>query len=211
MIRTLLCLGTLFSFAGFARPAYADFTIGDPRGDFLSTYTGPAGGDLDVIRAGVNFTGSEFQFRATFDAAVGTTPGAFYVFGLDRGQGTARFGAFAPNVVFDSVVIVRPDGTGTVNNILGGPVTAFTATISGNTLSADIAAALLPSRGFAPGQYTWNLWPRVGSGSNAQISDFAPDNNNVQVTSTPAPASAFLLAFGAIGLAVKRVRRQPAA
>ena len=212
MSRTVLCLGTLFVLTGDCSPAFADFTIGDPAGDILSTYTGPTGADLDVLRAGVNFTGQQFQFRATLAGPVGTTAGAFYVFGLDTGRGTARFGAFAPNVLFDSVVILRPNGTGQITDIIGASTTILTPasiSISGNTISADFSASLLSSRAVTPDRYTWNLWPRVGAGSNAQITDFAPDNDNAPVTTSPAPASAFLLAFGAIGIAFRRARKQP--
>lgn len=224
MPRSVWFLITLSVLTGFCHPCRADFTISDAAGDFLSTYTGPQGGDLDVIRAGVNFTGSQFQFRATLNAPVGTTAGAFYVFGVNRGQGTARLAGGTPSlgadILFDSVVILRPNGTGQVNELVTPTAVtqlpASTVVINGNTISADISAALLPSRGFSQDQFTWNLWPRVAppqgvTASNALISDFAPDRGNAIVTSTPAPATVFLLAFGAAGFAVRGVRNRRAA
>lgn len=197
---------------GLARPAAAGFVV-DARGDFLPTYTGPKGADLDVLRADVAFAGDRFLFTGSFDGPVGTTPGAFYVWGLDRGQGTARFAGgsppLAPNVVFDSVVVVRPDGTGQVNDLIAGTSSVLPASaiaISGGTINATVPVGLLPTRGLSADRYTWNLWPRVGAGSNTQISDFAPDGSNVQVSVVPAPASVALMGLGGL-CAVRFCRR----
>lgn len=194
----------------------------DPANDFLATYVGPQNADVDVLSAQVTFTGTSFVLSATMNGnilnnGVPNTPGATYVWGFDRGQGTARFAAIAPGVLFDSVVVLRPDTTVTVNRIVGGPpATNFgvgTAIINGATISATIAASELPllSPGFASQeQFTWNLWPRVGAGNNNQISDFAPNNSNVPVTSVaPEAGSLALLALGGVGFAAMvRVRRR---
>jgi len=179
--------------------------IVDPTNDFLPTYTaGPKNGDMDVTGVGVTFDGSRFVLTATLNGPLGTTPGTLYVFGVDRGQGTARFGALAPGVLFDSVVILKADGTGTVNRIVGGGSSALSAgdvTVSGDTITATVLDSLLPSLGRAPADYTFNLWPRLGAGNNNQISDFAPDNANIGVTATPEP-STLVLAGVAVPLAL---------
>lgn len=204
---------------GLARPAPAGF-VTDARGDFLSTYTGPRGDDLDVLRADVAFDGDRFRFFTELAGPVGTTPGALYVWGLDRGQGTARFAGgsppLVPNVVFDSVVVIRPDGTGQVNDLVAGTSTQLPASaiaISGGAIDAVVPAALLPTRGLAADRYTWNLWPRVGAGSNAQIADFAPDDRNERVSAAPEPASLTAMAVGgllAVGIG-RRAGRRPGA
>ena len=84
----------------------------DPPNDFVPTFAGPKNGDLDVIAAEVQFDGSNFFLHATLNGPVGTTPGGIYVWGFNRGGGTQGFPVIAPGVLFDRVVILRPDGTG---------------------------------------------------------------------------------------------------
>lgn len=192
--------------------------ITDATGDFLTTYIGPKNGDVDVVRAfaGYDPGSNRFSFSGTFAGAVGTTPGAFYVWGLNRGAGTERFVAGSPSVgqgvLFDAVVFLRPDSTARVIRFIGSTNTftelaAGTATISGNTISGSIDGSLLPSTGFANAAYTWNLWPRTGA-TNDTIADFAPDRSNVQVSAVPEPETYALLAMGlgVIGF-VKRRRK----
>jgi hypothetical protein len=195
-------------------------SISDPVGDFLTTYTGPQGADLDVVSSEVTLNGSQFFFSATLAGAVGTTTGASYVFGLDRGQGTQRFVASTPStgvgVFFDSVVILRPDGTGQFNDLLNSAnSTALTGiSVSGNQISGTFNASLFPSTGFALSAYTWNLWPRVSSVSGtAGISDFAPDASNASVAPVPEPTSmSALLAAAGFGVVFKagKARRKKA-
>lgn len=204
----LALAGALFLAAAPARAA-----IIDPTGDFLPSYSFTQGADLDVTAANVTFDGSRFTLSATLAGAVGTTAGAFYVWGLNRGAGTARFGAIAPGVLFDAALALRPDGTGTFTDIAAGTAATTLATgsvqISGNTITGILPAALAPSRGFAVTDYAFNLWPRLGAGSNNQISDFAPDNSSFRATAVPEPASLSLLGLGVAGMAALR-RRRPA-
>ncbi len=186
--------------------------INDPIGDFLPTYIGGRGGDLDVVKADVTLIGNNrFNFFAQLNGNIGTTPNGFYVFGLDRGAGTERFVGGVPSVgagvFFDSVVIINPNGTGTVNLLgLGGGATNFSVSaLSGNTFSFTLAASLFPTQGRALADYGWNLWPRDGNG-NAHISDFAPDASTPHVSVIPAPPTAMLLGLGLVGLAASRRR-----
>lgn len=180
----------------------------DPAGDLLSTFTGPHNGDLDVVFADFTYDPSTDTFLFTSDQAdfIGLTAGAQYVWGIDRGQGTERFVGGTPSVgagvKFDSIVILRPDTTVTVRDLISGVATNFgagKATVSGQTISAQIAGSLLPTFGagfLTKHQYTTNLWPRGPGAGNATISDFAPDASNFQVRVVPEPASLAMLALG---------------
>ena len=170
----------------------SDSVVADPIGDFLTTYVGPKGGDLDVVTAQVTFTGTEFVFSGTMNAPIGTTTDGFYVWGLDRGLGN-KIADFAqiglPDVIFDLVVIAQPPGgpPALVNDLNAGvatPLPPTAVTITGNTIAVRVPLSLLPSNGFSPEQYMWNLWPRWGGipMSDPQISDFAPNKRNSIVT-----------------------------
>lgn len=197
--------------------AHAAF-VPDAQGDFLATYTGTQGGDLDVLFAyGLyNAPTKSFEFGATMAAPIGTTAGALYVWGINRGGGTERFTAGAPSigagVRFDAVVLYNA-GTGStqLNLFNGQPATtlaAGTVVATGNSLTLKLDAALLPGvNNFSYGQYGWNFWPRQGAGQNVQISDFAPNASTpTVVTSVPEPASALMLAAGLGALLIWRRR-----
>jgi hypothetical protein len=161
----------------------------DPVGDFLSAYAGPARGDLDVVMAGAFLSGpDEVVLSGTHAGLIGTTPGAAYVWGIDRGAGAELLTMLDPpvgeGVVFDAVVVVLPDGTGSFIDLAGGgapqALDPSSVSISGPTISVTLPRSLLPSQGFDFADYAYNLWPRfapdgVDPGDNTQISDFAPD------------------------------------
>jgi len=212
VLRALIASGALFAAAGAAQASI----VTDPLGDFLPSYTGPQGADLDVLSAEVvlDTTAGTFSFSGTMAGAVGSTVGGFYVFGLDRGEGTERFVSGSPSigagVRFDMVVILRPDGSGTVSDIVGGVTTQLapgSALISGDSISSiPLPLSLFPTRGLDLEAYTWNLWPRIaGVTGNASVPDFAPDGSNAGVTVVPAPAGGAMLALA--GLAAARRRR----
>ena len=183
----------------------------DAAGDFLSTYAGVAGGDLDVLKAMVTYKpgARTFLFEATMNGAIGTTASAAYVWGINRGAGAAAFAGFGlTDVLFDAVVVVNADGSARVTGTTPATVLpALSASIIGNSFSLEIAESLLPSRGFGVADYTWNLWPRVQSVAGfTGISDFAPDTTNAAV-GVPEPASLALAGAALVGLGWARRRR----
>lgn len=196
------------------QPAQAA-AVSDAIGDYVVGYNGSTVGDLDVVSASVSYdpTTAIFRLDSTFNAAIGSSPGGFYVWGFNRGSGTARFEANGlNNILFDSVVRLNNDGTGVVTLIAPAFSTTDIApgsvTITGNHMVAEIAAGMLPSAGFAPESFTWNLWPRDGAvtAGFTQISDFAPDTFNVGVQVVPLPSAAWLFGsmLGWLGLVRNR-------
>jgi hypothetical protein len=200
---------------GAAAPAAHALGVLDMTGDFLPSYTGPHGGDLDVVGSFVTYNPitDMFVFAGIMDADIGTTPDSFYVWGVNRGAGTAGFASLGiNNVLFDAIVRFNGDGSGTVTGT--SPPTALpagTAKVVGSTIIGQVSGSLLPTRGFAKSDYSWNLWPRAaGITGNAAISDFAPDNANLPVTAlspVPEPASAALLLLG-LGVLLPALRKR---
>lgn len=215
MIRSLLVAGMMTI---VAVPAAA-VTRTDATGDFLATYTGAHGGDLDVLKYSTSIVGSDFVISSTMNGAIGTTAGGIYVWGVNRGKGTAGFGASLglTKVLFDSVIVLQPDGKGlTVVFNTGGPPTitplaAGSITIVGDTITGTIPIAFFPSDGFDAPHYGFNLWPRLAGGTVANIADFAP--NDGTINSIPEPASWALLVagFAVVGGTMRRWSRMPAA
>ncbi|MGL6043049.1 MAG: PEPxxWA-CTERM sorting domain-containing protein, partial [Sandaracinobacteroides sp.] len=207
-----LCAAMLVPLA----PAIA--ATADPAGDFLPSFVGPQNGDLDVLSIDAAFASNKVVLSATVAADIGTTAGALYAWGIDRGQGAALFVGGAPSigagVLFDSVLVVRPDGTGNFLDLLN-PANNFalpvgSVSISGAAITAVVALSGIPSTGFSVADYGYNLWPRAPGAGNAFVSDFAPDASTIKASGVvPEPASwALMIAgFGLVGVAV-RGRRQ---
>ena len=181
--------------------------MSDPIGDFLPSYTGPHGADLDVIAVDPIFDGGTFTLRSTSAGAIGTTPGGIFVWGVNRGSNTAGFGALAPGVLFDAVIVGNPAGVSRVSvNGVATVLPSSAVTFSGAMLSIAVPLSLLPSTGFAAADYMFNLWPRSGAGGTAVISDFAPDNSDVAASFVPEPSTAALVLLGLAGLFAARRR-----
>ena len=216
-VAVALCLAALTTSASAV-------AVTDTLGDFLPTFVPgddpTTHSDVDVISSEVRYNPGEnlFQFIGTHAADIGTSldnlgnPGGFYVWGLDRGQGTERLAAIVDGVLFDSVVVLTAAGTGFFLDLIpvgATPVPIDPVTISGPTISAFVPGSIIPSLGvFAPEDYTWNLWPRflldnsLGQifTDNAAVSDFAPDASNAALTLVPEPLTLANIAIGLIAL-----------
>jgi hypothetical protein len=213
---TNLCALTgLFCAALLAPIAPVVEQTSDPAGDFLPTYVGPQADDLDVLSIDAVIHGSKLTLSATLAGAVGTTAGAVYVWGIDRGQGTALFVGGTPSigagVLFDSVLVLRADGTGLFNDFLNAAnsfsfgASSGIVSVSGNSIVGTVALASIPSTGFATIDYGYNLWPRAPGAGATFVSDFAPDASTIKASVIPEPASwALMIAgFGIVGGALR--------
>ena len=217
MRNLFLAVAALAATPGVASAA----TVTDATGDFLPTYTaGPRLADLDVTSFSVNYNAATqfFTLGATFAGAIGAVGAltdGIYVIGVNTGTGPLRpFAALGQgNVIFNQAITLRKDGTGNVGATVLDPANI---SIAGNIITARIALSLLPSTGFRPEQYGFNLWPRLGTGNNNQITDFAPENANLSVeglqTAVPEPATwgVTLLGLGAVGAVLRRRRPRAA-
>jgi hypothetical protein len=171
--------------------------ISDSEGDFLATFTGPQNPGLDVVGHSVTLVGDRAIFYGRMAGPIAPTAaiGGLYLYGVDRGQGTTRFlggtPIIGPNVRWDLIVRINPNGTGLVNNQVAGVITPLNPAdiaIEGNELIASVPLALLmPSATRPPCEWTYNLWPRTAIivGQNQHVSDLAPDDGNSPVQTVP--------------------------
>lgn len=208
-----------------ATAASASATVVDPAGDLLASYTGPADADIDIRSGDVAFDGTSFLFTATVASAIDATSGQLYAWGINRGSGTARIDLLrdpdiAPNILFDAVLVMLPNGLLSVVTVpsAGAPtVTNFAAgtTITGDTLSASVPLSLLFSTGFAPEDYTFGFWSRIRvnptvDGTNNEIADFLQGSGSLNARAVPEPATwlTMLLGFGVVGGVIRSSRRR---
>jgi hypothetical protein len=219
MRRTYLLAAALS--AAVTTPAAA--TVVDPAGDFLATYGGPQSGNVDVLSASATSDGTNLFLSAVLNGTVGAS-GSLYVFGINRGAGTARLAGGSPSVgasvLFDAVAVLFPDGTSRIATFPAAGAPTITnlpgaVTVSGNTISGTFALSLLPSTGFDPANYTYTLWSRqrvnpAADGTNVEIADFGPA---ILASAVPEPGSwlMMLLGFGVIGSLLRRGKPAPLA
>lgn len=207
-VRKLVC-AALATLAATASPAHAT-TVFDAVGDFLPGFIGPNSPDLDVTSFSVSYnsTSSTFILGASFAGAINPSTAGIYVIGANTGTGViAPFASIGQaNVIFNQAITIRKDGTGSIGATALAP---GTITLSGNTLSVLIPLSLLPSTGFAPELYGFNLWPRIGTGNNNQISDFSPENATL-AAGVPEPGTwlLMLVGFTLVGTAMRYRRRR---
>lgn len=195
-VRPLLLVATGLFLTAWASRVAAD-EIADPVGDILPTYTGPYAPGMDVVAHQVTLAGDRVIFYGRMDGPIAPTQafGGLYLFGIDRGLGTPRFlgpaapPVIGPNVVWDSILRINPDGTGLFNNVVAGIVTPLDRAdivINDNEFVASVPLSLLsPAATRPPCEWTYNLWPRNGIGRNVQVSDLAPDDGNSPFQSLP--------------------------
>jgi hypothetical protein len=207
MRKLLLVAGAIVTLAG-AGAAHAS-SITDPTGDFLGSFVGNHDPDLDVTGFAVSYNAATttFTLNATLAGAINPALPGLYVIGVNTGTGVAApfAGIGAPNVIFNQVAVVQKTGATTIG------ANALTATILDNTFSLLVPLNLLPSTGFTPENYGWNLWPRNGLGNNNQISDFAPNNSTLAAIPEPGTWAMMLVGFGALGAILRRRRTAMAA
>jgi hypothetical protein len=200
MPKALLAAGAALALAA-AVPAHAT-AIDDPVGDFLPTFIGTHDADLDVTAFSVSFddVAMAFNFSATLAGDIDPSKAGFYVIGANTGTGTIRPFADvgAPKVIFNQAIVVQKTGAAAVG------ANPLSAVIDGDSFSLVVPLALLPSTGFAPERYGFNIWPRIGFGNNNQISDFAPDNANISAVPEPAAWALMIMGFGLLGTALRR-------
>ena len=210
--------------AAMAAATSASATVVDPVNDLLATYTGPVSGDVDIMSGDVAFDGTSFLLSATLASDIDAVPGQLYAWGIDRGAGTPRIDLLrdpdiAPDIVFDAVLVMLPNGVLTVVTIPVAGAPTFTTVIggtvvNGDTLSATIPLSLLFSTGFAPEDYTFGFWSRIRvdptvDGTNNEIADFLLGSGTINARVVPEPATwlTMLLGFGVVGSVMRRGRK----
>lgn len=171
----------------------------DASDDLLPSYTGARDADLDVVQADVVIDplAQTITFAGTMRGPIDTRSPKLYVFGIDRGRGSAgrdlvfqgplggepKIGA---GVLWDAAVALTAGGQALLFDVLNPglvPLPNVAVTVNGNQITATVPLALFPSQGFKLKEYTYNLWPRSElSLANTVLSDFAPDDGDAPVS-----------------------------
>jgi len=172
---------------------------------------------MDALSSQVtlNLANNTLTLTATVNGAIGTTLDGAWVWGLDRGQGTERFllgtPSFGPGVKFDSVIALSNQTGSFVDLISGAPPQSLPSSsvkVNGDTISATVPLAMIPSEGFAAKNYTWNFWPEALLAQPLYVSDFAPDARNAILTVVPEPSSLAFVVLGMVVVAATRMRKK---
>jgi PEP-CTERM motif len=202
LARTAVVAATLLFSVNIAQAV----TVADATGDFLPGFVGDKDADLDVTSFSVSYDAvtSSFLLGAVFAGVIDPTKVGRYVIGVNTGTGVnSPFAAIGQaNVRFNQTVTIQKDGTGAVGTT---SLAAGSVLVVGNQFIARVPLALLPTTGFTPLQYGWNLWPRNGGAGVAAISDFAPENALLAISPIPEPAAwlMLLVGFGVAGGALR--------
>ncbi len=167
---------------------------------FLSTYTGPRNGDVEIASASATIDGADLVLSATTEAPIGTTPGAVYVWGVNT-VGASAPAPFAPegfgNILFNNAITASPGGAG--------------VTVAGDTITDAIALSSLKDVALSPEQFGISLWPVVGTGFSG-FAEFAPGNGTFtpSVAAVPEPANwaLMIVGFAGVGAAMRAARRK---
>jgi hypothetical protein len=196
--RSMKPLAAALCVAGFAAQTPA-LPFLDASNDLLPTYAGAKDADLDVVQADVVIDpqAQTITFSGTTRGNIDTRSPKLYVFGIDRGRGTAGRdlifqGAIGgepkigSHVLWDSAAALTAGGLAFFFDALNPglvPLPDVHVGINGNQITATLPLALFVSQGFRLKEYTFNLWPRSElSLVNTVVSDFAPDNGDAPVS-----------------------------
>jgi hypothetical protein len=212
MIMRLILTTSLAALALVAGTGTAQaVTVSDATGDFLPGFVGTQDADLDVTSFSVAYDNvtSTFLLGAVFAGAIDPAKVGRYIIGVNTGTGViAPFGGIGQgNVRFNQAITVQKNGTGTVG---ATALAAGSILVVGNQFIARVPLALLPSTGFSPTQYGWNIWPRNATAGVAGISDFAPENALLAISPVPEPAAwlTMMVGFGVVGGAMRLRNRK---
>lgn len=212
-------------------------TVTDGSG-ILNTFSGnPDSPDLNAVSATATFDSNNIFLSATMAGAIGLTAATsqaaggtdqgVYIWGVDRGAGTAlldnptgltdttvRVGA---GVTFDAFILLNNlfNGQGDATVVLldqnanffsATQLAAGSVTFSGDTINLIVPLADLPSQGFNVADFGFNIWPRLnGTHDNTLVASFLPSDHDFQGSAVPEPA-AWTLMIGGFGMAGAMLR-----
>jgi hypothetical protein len=167
------------------------FAIKSPR--FYELYMGPKEPQFNavattgvLVHRGGGPGGDTFDFTGTVAGRLTESVPTVFVFGINRGAGKSP-GPFTDRgvVVFDSVVTVSIGPTGVVGAVnVSGKSTILPSQdvrVVGSSVAVAVPASLLPSTGFSPGQYQFNLWVNNPQATAEPIASFVPENRDIPV------------------------------
>jgi hypothetical protein len=234
-VTALACVTTLAASAARAT------TVTDGSG-ILNTFSGsPYSPDLNAVSASAVFNSNDVFLSATMAGAIGLTAAksqahggtdqGIYIWGVDRGAGTALLDhptgltdtstPIGAGVNFDAFIDLNNlfNGTGDgfvvlldehANFVSKTDLAAGSVTFSGDTINVVVPLSLLPGQGATVADYGYNIWPRLnGIQSNALVASFLPSDHDFNASAVPEPAAwaLMIMGFGMAGGMVRARRR----
>lgn len=159
---------------------------------FAASYTGPKLDQFNPTAAGVLLLPKDrIELGAIMRGPIDRPEPVTYVWGLNRGGGTARNDGFGPSgVAYDAYVsVTRANGaiTASVTDLKTGAVTPLDPSvvkIQGPTIRVFLpkASTLLPSNGLAIAKYKFSFWTRSGPNGLADLAGFLPNSGSAPVS-----------------------------
>lgn len=179
-------LGIAREFMSGARTEYINRGMAFRVAKSTPSYVGTAPDEFKTIAAGAVFTSrNRLLLGAIVDGPIGDMPNGQFVFGIDRGAPRIAIAGGAETMV-DATITVRMVNHRIqdvqVRDLTNNRVTTLPASavkVRGATLQVQINPALLPSRGYALGQYRFAFW--TVDGAKDQIASYATEGKTVPV------------------------------
>jgi hypothetical protein len=131
--------------------------------------------------------GSTLELGAIMRGPIHAPQATTFVFGFDRGEGSALGSEFpsAPGITIDATVAVTVTPTGdsvvinsaTVNDRVTGsstPLPASDVQVNGPVIRIWLPTSVLPSKVLPLAKYRFTFWSQLGSGGIETIGSFVP-------------------------------------
>ena len=159
----------------------------------LNSFTGPHYDYQAIVAAGVVLLPKQTLELGAILRGPNRSPNpAYYVFGINRGSGTAVGPYFAarPGITPDALVTITAGSnnaswSGTITDLESGSVATINPSqiqLNGSTVRVFVNTSQLPSTGFATKHYHFAFWTQLQTGKDfGTVGSIAPDATMIPI------------------------------